>query len=249
MLLVCVFSIYIALNQLFMKPLSFLLLFFIIGVFQCKSTAQHLGLDDFIKKNAVELNSASELDVLISKAAGKKLVLLGEASHGTHDYYVWRDSISRRLISEHNFNFIAVEGDFAMLYELNRYVKDMPGAASSARDVLMETNRWPLWMWGNEETVALAEWLKEYNQGRDGSDKVGFYGMDVYDEWRSKQAVLDFLRENNGSLYKNVEKSYSCFKPYAGDSWAYARAAVAGDVDCIENTWEVIDHLKENRHK
>src|SRR5699024_11356816 len=85
---------------------------------------------------AISLEGDASLDQLISAAGDKELVLLGEASHGTHEYYLWRDKISRRLIAEKGFNFIAVEGDFASLYQLNRYVKNLDGAASSAREVL-----------------------------------------------------------------------------------------------------------------
>ena len=122
------------------------------------------------------------MDKLISTAANKKLVLLGEASHGTHEYYLWRDKISRRLISEQDFSFIAVEGDFASLYQLNRYVKNMKGAAVSAREILLNLDKWPPWMWSNEEVVALAEWLRSHNEKLPQDKKVGFYGMDVYDE-------------------------------------------------------------------
>src|SRR5690554_5121704 len=85
---------------------------------------------------AIKLDGTSSSDPLIAASGDKKLVLLGEASHGTHEYYIWRDKISRRLIEEHGFNFIAVEGDFASLYELNKYVKNKSGAAASAKEVL-----------------------------------------------------------------------------------------------------------------
>ncbi len=104
-----------------------------------------------IKQKAIPLEGDASLDRLISTTADKELVLLGEASHGTHEYYLWRDKISRRLISEQGFNFIAVEGDFASLYHLNRYVKNLDGAAKSAQEVLLKLDRWPTWMWANEE--------------------------------------------------------------------------------------------------
>src|SRR5690554_7098568 len=99
-----------------------------------------------IKQKAIPLEGDRSLDRLIVSAADKELVLLGEASHGTHEYYLWRDKISRRLIAEEDFNFIAVEGDFASLYQLNRYVKNMDGAANSARDILIQLDKWPTWM-------------------------------------------------------------------------------------------------------
>ena len=100
-----------------------------------------------MKEKATPLDGDASLDRLISMTADKELVLLGEASHGTHEYYLWRDKISRRLITENGFNFIAVEGDFASLYHINRYVKNMDGAANSAQEVLMKLYRWPTWMW------------------------------------------------------------------------------------------------------
>src|SRR5690606_37830289 len=94
-----------------------------------------------INEKAIPLQGDVSLDRLISAAADKELVLLGEASHGTHEYYLWRDKISRRLIAEQGFSFIAVEGDFASLYHLNRYVKNLEGAASSAKAVLLKLDR------------------------------------------------------------------------------------------------------------
>src|SRR5690625_4451405 len=162
------------------------------------------------KHKAIPLDGDSSLDNLILSAADKELVLLGEASHGTHEYYLWRDKISRRLIAEQGFNFIAVEGDFASLYQLNRYVKNLDGAASSAKEVLSRLYRWPTWMWANEEVVALAEWLREYNDSLPQDEKVGFYAMDVYDEWNSKAVVLDLLKSTNLEVYDYVKKEYSC---------------------------------------
>ena len=140
-------------NQLFMKGL-FGFLFLANSMF---TSPQNL------KEKAIPLKTDASLDTLILRAADKELVLLGEASHGTHEYYLWRDKISRRLIAEHGFSFIAVEGDFASLYHLNNYVKNREGAASSAKEVLLKLHRWPTWMWPNEEVVALAEWLRTTN--------------------------------------------------------------------------------------
>lgn len=193
------------------------------------------------------LETSASLDKLIAASENKKLVLLGEASHGTLEYYTWRDSISRRLIQEHAFSFIAVEGDFASLYELNRYVKNKEGAAKSARKVLLKLNRWPLWMWANEEIVAFAEWLRKYNDTLPENQKVGFYGMDVYDEWHSKNAILDLLKKHDKTLYNLVKEYYNCFSPYKGNSWSYATAVKNGKKSCEESTARVLDLLIQNR--
>ncbi len=203
---------------------------------------------DFSKK-AITLEPESNLETLISIAGEKKLVLLGEASHGTHEYYVWRDKISRRLIEAHDFNFIAVEGDFATLYQLNRYVKNMEGTESSALKVLSKLNRWPTWMWANEEVVALAEWLRDYNDKLPQQEKIGFYGMDVYDEWQSKKMVLEILEGIDSNILKYVQSQYDCFHPHKGDSWQYAHAVKAGKKPCTEATKNVVEFIRNNRDK
>ena len=180
-------------------------------------------------------------------SANKKLVLLGESSHGTHEFYKWRDKISRQLIEKHNFSFIAVEGDFASLYKLNQYVKNMDGAGSSAREVLSELDRWPTWMWANEEVVALAEWLRNHNDGLPMDRKIGFYGMDVYDEWHSKKVVLELLKNVDKSSYDFVKEQYNCFHPFKGESWLYARAVESGKKNCAQATEKVVQYIKNNR--
>jgi len=203
------------------------------------------SLPNYIAGRAKLLTSFSDLDAIIEAAGDRKLALLGEASHGTHEYYAWRDSISRRLITEKGFSFIAVEGDWASLYELNRYVKNMPGAAASAKDVLLGLDRWPLWMWGNHEVVELAEWLREHNEGLPFEEKVGFYGMDVYDEWRSKSALLNMLEELNPALHKQVHALYACFRPFGGDSWAYARSVQRGMQSCESEFSQAVQLIQE----
>ena len=223
----------------------FFFILFVFGVCQCTNAGENLS--DFIKNRSIDLSSSSDLDPLIGEAGLRKLVLLGEASHGTHEYYIWRDSISRRLISEKSFSFIAVEGDFASLYELNRYVKDMPGAASSAREVLMGLTRWPLWMWGNQEVEGLAEWLRAYNDPLPQEQKVGFYGMDVYDEWTSKDVVLETLQKYNHEIYLQVKQEYECFAGFNRDSWQYARSVQQGGSPCSQQTENVVKLIENSR--
>jgi erythromycin esterase-like protein len=124
------------------------------------------------------LESAEDLDPLMDLVGDARYVLLGEASHGTSEFYQWRARLSQRLIREKGFPFICVEGDWPDCYRVNRFVKGYPDAGASAREVLHAFSRWPTWMWANWEIVALAGWLRRHNQGH--SNKVGFYGLDVY---------------------------------------------------------------------
>src|SRR5436190_19384445 len=110
------------------------------------------------------LEEPDDLDPLLERVGDARYVLLGEASHGTHEYYLWRARISRRLIDEKGFRFIAVEGDWPDCFRVNRYVHgEFPDA--TAEEVLRGFDRWPTWMWANWEIVALAEWLRRHNDG------------------------------------------------------------------------------------
>ncbi len=226
-------------NQLLNKYILALLLFFTF-MFSSAQNFEH---------KIIPLEGDASLEKLTLTAANKKLVLLGEASHGTHEYYLWRDKISRQLISNHDFSFIAVEGDFASLYHLNNYVKNLEGAANSAREVLLKFERWPTWMWSNHEVVALAEWLRSHNDTLPQDKKVGFYGMDVYGEWDSKKVVLDLLKTTNRLAYQYVKEQYNCFNPHKGDSWEYAHAVSAGKESCAEATKNVVTYIRDNRNK
>src|SRR5688572_18471309 len=104
------------------------------------------------------LRAPPDLDPLLERIGDAGYVLLGEASHGTHEYYTWRDVLSRRLIQEKGFSFIAVEGDWPDCYGVNRFVKGYPDAGDSAREALHNFERWPTWMWANEEVVELVGW-------------------------------------------------------------------------------------------
>jgi erythromycin esterase len=216
-----------------MKKLGF---FLVVLLSSTASLCGSRGDDDrsfktLITSNMVHLKSQESLDPLIEKASGKKVVFLGEATHGTSEFYSWRDSISRRLISEEGFNFILVEGDWASLFLLNRYVKGLSDF-SSAKEVVRQFNRWPSWMWRNEEVVELSEWLRNFNKNRQLHEMVGFYGMDVYDEWSSYDEVITFLEEYDSSLAGNIREYYHCMKIFGRDSWQYAGAVSRGYNEC-----------------
>jgi erythromycin esterase-like protein len=123
------------------------------------------------------LRSDAELDPLLERIGDARVVLLGEASHGTHGFYTSRHRISERLIHERGFDFIAVEGDWPDCYRVNHYVRGAPDAGASAREVLHAFDRWPTWMWANRDTEAPAEALRRINDERDPEERVGFYGL------------------------------------------------------------------------
>src|SRR3954468_4317119 len=136
---------------------------------------------DLLSEKSVKLEGMESLDVLFEKIGNARIVMLGEASHGTHEYYKWRSLISRKLIKEKNFNFIAVEGDWPDCYNINCCIKSNSSVNSHIADVLKKFDRWPTWMWANWEIAALCEWMHKHN--KDHEKKVGFYGLDVYSLW------------------------------------------------------------------
>jgi erythromycin esterase len=190
------------------------------------------------------LRKPADLDPLLDHVGEARYVLLGEASHGTAEYYTWRTEISRRLISEKGFSFIAVEGDWPDCYRVNRYVKGFADAGESAREVLHAFERWPTWMWANEEAAALAEWLRRYNETLPEEQKAGFYGLDVYSLWDSLYQVMGYLRKRDPAALAAARKAFQCFEPYGEDVQDYARATHWADASCED---EVVALLAELR--
>lgn len=183
-----------------------------------------------------------DLDELIERAGQAKVVMLGESSHGTHEFYTWRSMISKRLINEHGFNFIAVEGDWPDAYRLNRYIKNYPQSGDSAFSVLHAFNRWPTWMWANWEMVALAEWLYNFNQEFPAANKAGFYGLDVYSLWESLESIINYLKKTDPTALVVAQEAFKCFEPYQdGEGQAYARASQFVPKLC---EYEVVNLLK-----
>jgi erythromycin esterase len=192
------------------------------------------------------LEKSTHLDPLLEQIGEARFVLLGEASHGTSEYYTWRTAISKRLIQEKGFNFIAVEGDWPDCYLVNRYVKDYPDAGNSVREVLKTFDRWPTWMWGNWEVAALADWLREYNQGKEPGKKAGFFGLDVYSLWESLEAIIQYLERNDGVAVGAARKAFRCFEPYYEDPQAYARATTLVPQDCEDAVLEMLHKIRQN---
>ncbi|MDP9348557.1 MAG: erythromycin esterase family protein [Gemmatimonadota bacterium] len=204
------------------------------------------GLIERIREVQHPLRGPEDLGPLLERIGDARLVLLGEASHGTSEYYTWRHAISERLVREKGFSFIAVEGDWPDCYRVNRYVKGWAGSGESAREVLHAFDRWPTWMWANEEVVALAEWLRRWNDRQPEERKVGFYGLDVYSLWDSMDAVQKYLERVDPEAARRARRAYGCFDPYEEDVQEYAMATALVPTSC-EN--EVVAMLHEMRRK
>jgi erythromycin esterase len=195
-------------------------------------------------KDYHELNTSSDLDPLLDKIGDAHYVLLGEASHGTHEYYEWRAAISKRLIQEKGFSFIAVEGDWPDCYRINRYVKGYNDKGTTAIDVLKEFKRWPTWMWANWEIAALMEWMRVFNTDLPQNKKIGFYGLDVYSLWESMEVIVNYLRKEDPQSAQLAIDAFRCFEPYK-EGHDYARALLNLSADCAHEVIRLLKAVKK----
>jgi erythromycin esterase-like protein len=182
---------------------------------------------------------------LLERVGDARYVLLGEASHGTHEFYRIRAEITKRLIVEKGFRAVAVEADWPDAYQVNRYVRGRAGAAD-ATDALSGFRRFPQWMWRNADVLDFIGWLQAYNGLRtDESHQAGFYGLDLYSLRASMAAVLEYLRVVDPDAARRAEARYACFDQFGDDPQTYGYATAAGLAPSCEA--EVIRQLVDLR--
>jgi erythromycin esterase-like protein len=164
-------------------------------------------------------------DPLMQMIDDARVVLLGEASHGTHEFYQERAKITKRLIQEHGFTAVAVEADWPDAYRVNRYVRGTSDDTESV-EALANFQRFPTWMWRNADVLDFVGWLRAYNDalGRDAT-KVGFYGLDLYSLHASRVAVLSYLAKVDPAGAERARYRYACFDHFGEDPQAYGYAA------------------------
>ncbi len=173
----------------------------------------------------------TDYDPLLDLIGDAPLVLLGEGSHGTHEFYRERARITRRLIEEKGFNAVAIEGDWPDAYRVNRYVQ---GAAddADAEEALQGFRRFPTWMWRNAEVLDFVGWLRSHNDAlAPQARRVGFYGLDLYSLYTSIAAVIAYLEAVDPPAAASARERYACFEQFGPDASAYGRAARLGITD------------------
>ncbi len=193
------------------------------------------------------LRGPGDLDPLLDRIGDARIVAIGEASHGTHEYYAWRAALTRRLVEERGFRFVAVEGDWPDCYRVNRSVRLRPGSDDDPRDALDAFPRWPTWMWANDDVVEFCRWLREFNAGRPADQRVGFYGIDVYSLWDSMQALIGWLREHEPEHVDRAVDALRCFEPFGEDGAEYAFASRFAPSTCEQAVVDLLHHLCEER--
>lgn len=194
------------------------------------------------------LQSPADLDILLEEIGDRKIVLLGEASHGTSEFYTWRANLTKRLISEKGFVLVAVEADWADAYPINNYIRGNSNYPS-AEAAFSNFDRWPEWMWANEEVRELTEWMKNYNSLKPGDEQVGFYGIDVYGIWESLNIVHQYLQEKDPAAAEISGEVIECFAPYNEDEWLYARAAQNISKSCEDELASLLQVMEQHFEK
>ena len=209
-----------------------------------QSSTTDSALVEALREAAYPLaGTAGDHDPLIGRIGEARFAMLGEASHGTHEFYRERAEITKRLIVEKKFAAVAVEADWPDSYRLNRYVR---GASDDvdAVEALADFRRFPTWMWRNTVVVEFIEWLRAHNNALPpGTEKVGFYGLDLYSLHASMKAVLQYLEKVDPEAAARARERYSCFDHVGEDTQAYGLMTRLNLTKSCEE--EVINHLVE----
>jgi len=199
-------------------------------------------LPELIRKSAEPLPDIDDdrFAAVFDRYSDARVVLLGEASHGTSEFYRARAAISKRLIAHHGFNIVAVEADWPDAATIDRYVRHRRKREGEMRAF----ERFPTWMWRNREMDAFIRWLRRHNHGRRYEEMAGFYGLDLYNLQASMRAVIDFLDKEDPEAAKLARRRYGCLEPWAANPARYgANALYEGYGRCEEPVMAMLREL------
>ncbi|MEF3061607.1 erythromycin esterase family protein [Ralstonia solanacearum] len=184
----------------------------------------------------------ADYDALAEMARGKQYVLVGEATHGTREFYRMRAEITRELILRHRFDAVAIEGDWPDVWRINRFVQG--DSEDTAADALGDFQRFPSWMWRNQEVLEFADWLHDHNLSRPAAERVGVYGLDLYSLYRSAEAVIRYLEEKAPDEAAAARRHYAALD-HVREPMTYGYEAAAGLR--LPARQEVIEQLRRLR--
>ena len=185
-----------------------------------------------------------EFGRFFDRFADARVVLLGEASHGTSEFYRARAAISKRLIEKHGFNIVAVEADWPDAATIDRWVRGRPPREGEEGAF----QRFPTWMWRNHEVADFVAWLRGRNAGKAPEDMAGFYGLDLYNLGGSIRAVIDYLEDVDPDAARLARQRYGCLSPWSRDPAAYGLYAISeGFALCEQPVIEMLRELQRKR--
>ncbi len=195
-----------------------------------------------LRRCARPLGSLEDLDPVLTLVGSARTVLVGEATHGTQEFYALRAGLTRRLIEEHGFDAVAVEADWPDALRASRWVQG-DGTDASAERALGGFQRFPQWMWRNREVVAFLQWLRAHNGSTEPGRRVGFYGLDLYSLRASMADVLHYLERVDPEAAQRARERYGCFDHFGDDPQFYGQAVRFGLSEGCER--EVVQQLAE----
>jgi protein-L-isoaspartate(D-aspartate) O-methyltransferase len=186
----------------------------------------------------------ADLSGLLERIGSARLVLLGEATHGTSEFYRMRARITRELVERRGFTVVALEADWPDAARVDAWVRGYPPPQPGLRPF----SRFPTWMWRNEEFRDFVEWLREHNESRPETERVGLFGLDLYSVYASVDAVLRYLDDVDPEAALSARARYGCLTPWSRDPAAYGRAALAGRYrECEDDVVSVLGDLLSKR--
>jgi erythromycin esterase-like protein len=213
-----------------------------------RASIDHKGIDSAAAavRHAAQRFTGARADYrrLLDAIGEARLVLIGEATHGTHEFYQMRAEITKNLIEERSFNAVAVEADWPDAYRVNRYVR-RTGDDADGESALNGFKRFPTWMWRNADVLDFVTWLRSHNDATLPSAQAGFYGLDIYSLYASIEAVLGYLARVDPEGARRARARYACFDHFGRNTQVYGHAAARGFAVSCEN--EVVAQLLELR--
>ena len=195
-----------------------------ISFSSCRTVSNKLP-NESVPVSGHPLSNETDLDWIVKDIGDAKIVMIGDATHGTREFYSWRASLTKKLLLEKDFKLIAIEGDWADSYLINDYIKDRR-KSESAQMVLKNFDRWPVFMWANNEMKIFVEWLKKFNADHIVADHVSFYGLDLFSINESVDHILTLTTDP--SILAAAKRLKSCISPYTANELKYTNKTIAG---------------------
>jgi protein-L-isoaspartate(D-aspartate) O-methyltransferase len=206
------------------------------------------SLPSLIRRNSESFDSVEDvrLQALVERVGAARVVLIGEASHGTSEFYRLRADLTKRLIEEKGFTIVAAEADWPDAARIDHYVRHREATPSD----WIAFSRFPEWMWRNVEVRDFVDWLHEHNKSLGTAERTGFYGLDLYSLYNSARAVIDYLDDVDPDLAAVARWRYGCLSPWEADPAAYGHAALTGAYrDCEKQVVEMLTELHGKREQ
>lgn len=211
-----------------------------------RETYRRDSLSEDIEKAAVHIPSIESvnLDGLLERIGDARLVLLGEATHGTAEFYEMRARITQELIEKKDFNFIAVEADWPDAAQIDHFIRETRQEPTQEPTF----SRFPTWMWANRQVLDFVQWLRRHNKGKDADDKVGFFGLDLYSLYGSIECVISYLEQVDKKAARVARNRYGCLTPWEKDPATYGRFALTdSQKSCEPEVVEILTDLLQKR--